>query len=77
MVDLRPMSRKLEARSRGILIQLLGIPYDEAVRLLDAAGGSVKRALFMGMASCDAATADRRLAAAGGVLRRALEAGTP
>jgi N-acetylmuramic acid 6-phosphate etherase len=77
MVDLRPMSRKLEARSRGILIQLLGVSYDDASRLLDAAGGSVKRALFMGMSGCDAATADRKLGAAGGVLRRALEARDP
>lgn len=73
MVDLRPLSRKLEARSRGILLKLLGISYDEAGALLERAGGSVKHALFMGMAGCDAAEAERRLAAAGGVLRRALE----
>ena len=73
MVDLRPMSKKLEARGRGILMKLLGVSYDDAARLLAAADGGVKRALCMGMAGCDAAEADRRLAAAGGVLRRALE----
>lgn len=73
MVDLRPMSRKLEARAHGILTTLLGISADDAARLLRAAEGSVKRALFMGMAGCDAAEAERRLAAAGGILRRALE----
>ena len=75
MVDLRPMSQKLEARSKGILMKLLDLPYEDAVRLLDAAGGSVKRALFMGLARCDAAAAERRLERAGGVLRRALEDG--
>ena len=75
MVDLRPMSRKLEERSKGFLLKLLAVPYEEATRLLQAAGGSVKRALFMGLARCDAAEAELRLAAAGGVLRRALEGG--
>ena len=73
MVDLRPRSKKLEARSRGILMSLLGVDSAGAGVLLDQAGGSVKRALFMGLAHCDAAEADRRLDAAGGVLRRALE----
>lgn len=73
MVDLRPMSRKLEARAQGILTALLGVSAAEASQLLAAADGSVKRALFMGMAGCDAPTAERRLASAGGVLRRALE----
>jgi N-acetylmuramic acid 6-phosphate etherase len=74
MVDLRPMSRKLEARARGILTTLLGISAAEAASLLGAADGSVKRALFMGLAGCGAEEAETRLAAAGGVLRRALEA---
>lgn len=77
MVDLRPMSRKLEARSKGILMQLLGTSYEEAGRLLEVAEGSVKRALFMGLAHCDREEADRRLDAAGGVLRRALGADAP
>lgn len=74
MVDLRPMSRKLEARSQGVLMALLGLPHERAVALLDAAGGSTKLALFMGLAGCDAAEGERRLERAGGVLRRALEA---
>jgi len=77
MIDLRPMSRKLEARSKGMLMRLLGIPFEDATRLLGEAGGSVKRALCMGMAGCDAAEAERRLEAAGGVLRRALGASPP
>jgi len=73
MVDLRPLSKKLEARSRGILMNLLDLDTTAAAALLDQAGGSVKCALFMGLAHCDAAEAERRLDAAGGVLRRALE----
>ena len=75
MVDLRPLSRKLEERSKGILVKLLGVSYAEASRLLDDAGGSVKQALFMGWTGSDASEAARRLEAAGGVLRRALEGG--
>ena len=76
MVDLRPLSRKLEERSKGILMKLLGISYEDAARLLGQADGSVKQALFMGLCGCEAADAARRLEAAGGVLRRALEGGT-
>lgn len=76
MVDLRPMSRKLEERSKGILMKLLDVSYAEAARLLDDGGGSVKRALFMGLVGCDADTADARLREAGGVLRRALGKGS-
>ncbi|HZM15771.1 MAG TPA: N-acetylmuramic acid 6-phosphate etherase [Candidatus Krumholzibacteria bacterium] len=72
MVDLRPTSRKLEERSKGILMQLLGLAYTDAAALLESARGSVKLALFMGLAGGSAAEAEKRLAAAGGVLRRAL-----
>ena len=55
-----------------LLVKLLDVSPAAAASLLDAAGGSVKRALLMGFTGCDAAEADRRLASAGGVLRRAL-----
>lgn len=72
MVDLRPLSRKLSERSKGILMQLVGCSYEEAGELLQRAQGSVKRALFMGLSGCDATEAEERLQHAGGVLRRAL-----
>lgn len=75
MIDLRPLSKKLEARRKGVLMRLLDVDYEAATALLERAQGSMKRALFMGLARCDAAEADRRLDAAGGVLRRALEDG--
>jgi N-acetylmuramic acid 6-phosphate etherase len=77
MVDLRPMSLKLTVRSLRILMSLLDVQQDEAERLLQAATGSVKVALFMGFEGCDAATAIDRLAQAGGVLRKALGEAAP
>ena len=77
MIDLRPLSKKLEARRKGVLMKLLNVDYEHATALLDSAGGAMKRALFMGLAHCDAGDADRRLDAAGGVLRRALESLPP
>jgi len=58
-------------------MKLLNVDYEHATALLDSAGGAMKRALFMGLAHCDAGDADRRLDAAGGVLRRALESLPP
>jgi N-acetylmuramic acid 6-phosphate etherase len=72
MVDLRPMSRKLEERSKGILMKLLDVPYERAAALLDAADGSVKQALYMGLTGSDATHAEGELRRAGGVLRRAM-----
>jgi N-acetylmuramic acid 6-phosphate etherase len=72
MVDLRPMSRKLTVRSLRMLMTLLDVEQKEAQELLDAAAGSLKVALFMGLEGCDAGVARRRLDAAGGVLRKAL-----
>lgn len=47
MVDLKPLSEKLEARSRRILALALGIEYDEADRALKETDGDLKTALMM------------------------------
>ncbi len=73
MIDLRPGSRKLVERSRRIVMQVVGVGYDDAVRLLEQAGGRVKTALVMGLRSVDAEEAEARLSSAGGFVRRALE----
>lgn len=73
MVDLMPMSEKLEERSRGLIMTVTGVDYDRAAELLKAAGG-VKCALLMEMAGVDRAEAEGRLEAAEGHLRRTLEA---
>lgn len=68
MVDLKATSDKLTIRSRKILIDLLGLDYDRADRLLGEAGGSVKLAIAMHRLGVDAHEARRRLDAAGGKL---------
>jgi N-acetylmuramic acid 6-phosphate etherase len=69
MVDLQVTCQKLQDRGERILMDTLGVPREEAVRLLDAAGGHVKTAIVMSRLSLDAAQARRRLDAAGGSLR--------
>lgn len=73
MVDLRPGSAKLVERGRRIVMKAVGVEYDEAVRLIEAAGGRVRTALVMGLRGVDAAEAERLLGRAGGFVRRALD----
>jgi N-acetylmuramic acid 6-phosphate etherase len=73
MVDLKATSDKLTARSRKILIDLLGIEYDEAVSLLDRSGGSVKLAIAMHRLNLDRAEAEKSLQAVGGKLWKLLD----
>jgi N-acetylmuramic acid 6-phosphate etherase len=72
MVDLQARSEKLQARSRKILIDLLGLSIDEADQLLDKAGGSVKTAIVMNRLGLSQEDAVKRLAAADGFIVRAL-----
>jgi len=74
MIDLRPGSAKLVERSRRIVMQVVGVPYDEAVQLLEGARGSVKVAIVMGRLSVDTAEAERRIGAAGGFVARVIGA---
>lgn len=73
MIDLQPSSAKLLERARRILMEVLAIPYEEATTLLDAANGSVKRAIVMRHRRVDAEQADVLLQASGGFARKALE----
>jgi len=70
MVDLQARSEKLESRSRKILMDFLGIEYDEADRLLKDSGGSVKTAIVMQKLSISRDEAEIRLADADGFLKR-------
>lgn len=70
MVDLQSRSEKLAARSRKILIDLLGISLDEADALLAEAGGSVKTAIVMKRFGCNREDAITRLAQANGFISR-------
>jgi len=73
MVDLRASSAKLTTRSRKILIDLLGLDYDAAERLLNDAGGSVKLAIAMHRLNLDRNEAQKRLSQAGGKLWKLLD----
>ncbi|HET6637731.1 MAG TPA: N-acetylmuramic acid 6-phosphate etherase [Gemmatimonadota bacterium] len=73
MVDLRVTAAKLEDRGRRILRDLLGVGYEEAGELLEAAGGRVKTALVMHRRGVGREEAERLLAEAGGFLRKAWE----
>ena len=72
MVDLQATSDKLAARSRKIIMSVVGVDYETADSLLAEAGGSVKTALVMGLLGVSRSEAERRLAEAGGFVRRAL-----
>lgn len=70
MVDLQARSEKLAARSRKILMDLLGVDLRDADRLLKKAGGSVKTAIVMDKFNCDKAAAREMLDRADGFIAR-------
>jgi len=73
MVDLKATSDKLTVRSRKILIDLLGIAYEDADRLLETSGGSVKLAIAMHRLGLPRDEAAKRLAAVEGRLWKLLD----
>jgi N-acetylmuramic acid 6-phosphate etherase len=70
MVDLRATNLKLKDRSERILIEVCGVTRDEARRLLDAAGSSVKLAIVMQKLGVSRPDAEAALEQGGGVIRR-------
>ena len=70
MVDLRATNNKLVDRSRRIVMEVCGVSKEEATRLLQAAGKSVKLAIVMHKKGIPRAAAEQLLAANGGVIRR-------
>ncbi len=72
MVDLMATCDKLRDRSCRILVETLGVGYEEAADLMSEAGGSVKVALVMGKAGVGREEAERRLEESDGFVRRAL-----
>ena len=73
MVDLKATSDKLTVRSRKILMDLLGIAYEDADRLLAVSGGSVKLAIAMHRLGLSREEAAKRLAAVDGKLWKLLD----
>ena len=66
-------SEKLAARSRKILMGFLDIDYNEADRLLQSSGGSVKTAIVMKKLSVSREQAEEKLKEAEGFLRRVID----
>lgn len=66
MVDLQVTCQKLQDRGERILMDTLGLPREEAQRLLDQAGGHVKTAIAMARLGVGADEAKRRLEGVGG-----------
>jgi N-acetylmuramic acid 6-phosphate etherase len=73
MVDLQMTNAKLVERSKRTVMTVTGIDYEEATRVLEAAGGHVKTALVMHMSDVTREEATRRLEAAAGFVRPAIE----
>lgn len=74
MIDLRPGSLKLVDRAVRIVSAAAGLGRYEAGELLDRAGGEVKTAIVMALASLDPEPARARLAQVGGDVRKAIAA---
>lgn len=72
MVDLMMTSRKLEERSKRVVMMTTGVDYEKAARLLHVADGHVKTAIVMELAGVDKAQAQKRLEKNDGFIRRAI-----
>src|ERR1700694_4348101 len=70
MVDLKATNAKLRDRSERILVEVCEVDRDEATKLLDRAGKSVKLAIVMQKKGVSKEEAERLLAQNGGVVRR-------
>jgi N-acetylmuramic acid 6-phosphate etherase len=76
MVDLRATNDKLRDRGARIVSTLTGLTREDAMALLDRAGGSVKAAVVMQRLGLDAAAAAAHLERCAGRLGEALGRGT-
>jgi N-acetylmuramic acid 6-phosphate etherase len=72
MVNVQPKNSKLADRARRIIVRTTGAGYEEAGRLLAAAGNSVRTAIVMRKLGLSREQAEERLAQAGGRISEAL-----
>jgi len=77
MVDLKATNNKLKDRSERIVVEVCGVSREEARKLLDDAGKSVKIAIVMQKLGASRMQAEAALARAGGVIRRAIPDAPP
>ena len=73
MIDLQMTNKKLVERSRGTVMTICSIPYDDASNLLLAAKGHVKTALVMHFAGISFEEATSRLETNNGFVRLAIQ----
>lgn len=73
MVDLMMTSRKLEERSKRVVMMVTGVDYNRAAAVLKEAKGHVKTALVMILAGITADEAKKRLQESDGFVRKAIE----
>ena len=73
MVDVMQTNEKLHVRAEKIVMEATGVDRDTAKATIAAAGGSVKTAITMILASCDAEEAKARLDKARGHVREAIQ----
>jgi N-acetylmuramic acid 6-phosphate etherase len=74
MVDLQMTNLKLRERAKRVVMDVTGVPYEEAVRVLEQCGGHVKTAVVMILAGVSKDEALRRLQASEGFVRPAINA---
>ena len=73
MVDLRGKARKIQERSKRVIMMVTGADYDTAEKYLKKSKWHVKTALVMILADVTAEEAKHRIAKAGGFVKKALE----
>jgi len=72
MVDLMLSNKKLEERSKRIIMMFSGVDYERASELLEKSGNHVKTAMLMAMGSVTRSRAEQLLAEHDGFIRKAL-----
>jgi N-acetylmuramic acid 6-phosphate etherase len=77
MVDLRATNNKLIDRSQRIVMEVTGVSREDATRLLERAGKSVKLAIVMHKRGVSREEAEKLLADNGGVVRRVTKDAPP
>ena len=77
MVDLRATNNKLTDRSQRIVMEVCGVSRDEAAKLIERAGKSVKLAIVMQKRGVSRGEAEKLLAENGGVVRRVTKDAPP
>jgi N-acetylmuramic acid 6-phosphate etherase len=77
MVDLRATNNKLIDRSQRIVMEVTGVSRDDATKLLERAGKSVKLAIVMQKKAVSREAAEKLLDENGGVVRRVTKDAPP